>query len=74
MTSDNNHDLWESFKYVSKACEELCRYRENRNSDVNTWRWNSGMKDVELNKKIPQLNNQKTLKKPKLHRKQLLRQ
>ena len=50
--SDNNHDLLGSFKEgVLKACDEVCGYKKNRNCNVNTWRWNSGVKD-EIKKDI----------------------
>ena len=42
---------WGSFKEsVLKACDEVCGYKTNRKCYVNTWWWNSGVKD-EIQKK-----------------------
>ena len=49
--SDNNHDLWGSFKEgVLTACDEVCGYEKNRKCNVSTWWWNSEIKD-EIQKK-----------------------
>ena len=46
IISDNHNDLWVSSKEsVLKACNEVCGYRKNRECNVNTWLWNSGVKD-----------------------------
>ena len=43
---DNNHDLWGSFKEcVLEACDEVCGYMKNRKCNVDTWWWNSAVKD-----------------------------
>ena len=49
--SDNHIDLWGSFSESElKACDEVCGYKKNRKCNVNTWWWNSGVKD-EIKKK-----------------------
>ena len=49
--SNNNNDSWGSFREsVLRTCDEVCAYKINRKSDVNTWWWNSGVKD-EMKKK-----------------------
>ena len=46
IMSDNNHDLWGSFKVgVLKACDDVCGYRKNRKCNVNMLCWDSGVKD-----------------------------
>ena len=43
---DNNHDLWASFNEGElMACDQVCGYAKNRQCNVNTWWWNSGVKD-----------------------------
>ena len=49
---DNHNDLCGSFKEsVLKACDEVCGYRKNMKCNVNTWWWNSGVKDEIQRKK-----------------------
>ena len=43
--SGNNHYLWGICKDgVVKACNKVCGYKD-QTSNVNTWWWNSGVKD-----------------------------
>ena len=36
---------------VLKAFDEVCGYMKNKKCNVNTWWWNSGVKDVTQKKK-----------------------
>ena len=43
---DNNNDLWGSFKEsVQEACDEERGYKKSQKCNVDTWWWNSGVKD-----------------------------
>ena len=58
--SDNNHDLWGSFKEsVLKICNEVCGYKKNWNCNVDMCWWNSGVTDEIQQKKkhIKKLKN-----------------
>ena len=48
--SDNNHDIWETFKGVSKACDEVYGCKNYKKCNVNMWLSNSVVKD-EIQKK-----------------------
>ena len=51
--SDNHIDLWGSFRESElKACDEVCGYKKNWKCNVNTWWWNSGVKDEIKKKKL----------------------
>ena len=43
--SDNQNDIWGSFKGALRACEEVCGYNKNRKCNVNTGWWNSGLRE-----------------------------
>ena len=50
--SVNHDDLWGSFKEGElRACKEVCGYKKNMRCNVNTWSWNSGVKDEIYKKK-----------------------
>ena len=44
--SDNNNDLWGSFKGVLKVWNEACGYKKSMKCYVKTWWWNIGAKNV----------------------------
>ena len=47
----NSHDLWGSFEEsVLMSCDEVCGYKKSRKCNVNTWWWNSWVKDEKQNK------------------------
>ena len=51
IISDNNHDLWESFKEnVLKASNDVFGNKKKRKCNANMWWWNSGVED-EIQKK-----------------------